>query len=238
MPRVTVVIIGDEILTGKFADENGPYLIGRLRALGADLERLLVLPDRVEVIAEEVARAAARADFVLTTGGVGPTHDDVTVEGIARAFGLALEISEPLLDLMRSYGMSIDDTTSRMARIPEGAELLPGARGAYPVLRARNVYAFPGVPRLLRDKFEAICERFAGAAVHTARLRTEQRESDIAARLSGVQARWPEVAIGSYPRSEGGAWHVVLTLESRDPEALQSAEAELRELLALGKPDR
>lgn len=237
MSRVTVIIVGDEILTGKFADENGPYLIGRLRALGADLERLVVLPDSVDVIAEEVGRAAARTDFVLTTGGVGPTHDDVTVEGIARAFGLALELSEPLLALMRGYGMPIDDTTSRMARIPRGAELVRGAPGAYPVLRVRNVYAFPGVPHLLRDKFESIAERFAGAAVHTSRLCTGERESDIAARLSRVQARWPEVAIGSYPRADEGAWHVVLTLESRDAEALRRAEAELREVLALAKPD-
>lgn len=236
MSRVTVIIVGDEILTGKFADENGPYLIRRLRGLGADLERVLVLPDVVGVIADEVARAAARTDFVLTTGGVGPTHDDVTVEAIARAFDLRLEVSDALVALMRRYGMQIDDTTLRMARIPEGAELVHGAHGHYPVLRVRNVYAFPGVPRLMRDKFESLAERFAGPSIHTARLYTRQRESDIAARLSAVQARWPEVAMGSYPRADEGPYRVIVTLESRDPEALRNAEAELRGELPFVEP--
>lgn len=236
MPSVTVVVIGDEILTGKFADENGPYLIERLRALGADLERMLVLPDVVEVIAEEIGRSARRTDIVLTTGGVGPTHDDVTVEGIARAFDLELEVSEPLLALMRRYGMQIDDTTLRMAKVPSGAELVQGPLDSYPVLRVRNVYAFPGVPRLMRAKFESLADRFAGTSIHTARLYVDQRESDIASRLAEIQARWPKVAMGSYPRVDEGPYRVIVTLESRDPDALRRAEIELRDALLVVEP--
>lgn len=240
MPSVAVVIIGNEILNGKFPDENGPYLIRRLRALGADLRHLSVIPDVVERIADEVRRCAASHDLVITTGGVGPTHDDVTVEAVAQAFGLELELSSVLAELMARYDIRLDDTTRRMATVPRGSELVTTHASSYPVLRVRNVYVFPGVPRLMQTKFEALADRFAGGAVHTARIYSAEREAEIAATLGEVQARHPTVEIGSYPRFGEGDYKVIVTLESRDAAALHTAHAELRDRLGIrdGGPAR
>lgn len=236
MPTAAVIVIGDEILSGKFADENGPYLIRRLRALGCDLRRLVTVSDRVEEIADEVRRCAASADHVVTTGGVGPTHDDLTLEGIAAAFGEPLELREELAALLDRFGLPRSETNLRMATVPRGAVLVP-SRSAYPVVRVRNVWVFPGVPRLLQVKFEEVAGVFAGEQVRCERVYTDRHETEIAALLFRLQAEHPTVAIGSYPRFGEEAFRVILTLESRDGAALDLATAALRDALsALGPP--
>ncbi len=236
MPTVGVVIIGDEILSGKFADENGPYLIERLRELGADLRRLVTISDDLDDIAGEVRRCSEAHDLVVTTGGVGPTHDDRTLIGIARAFGVGLVEHPDLLDLLDRYGLERTPATLRMATVPEGSDLLHAPGGHYPVLRHRNVYVFPGVPKLVKQKFETVTEHFAGERVQAARLYTSQRETEIAAHLSEVQDRETAVDIGSYPRFGEGPYRVIVTLESRDADALERAVDALRERLDLVEP--
>jgi molybdenum cofactor synthesis domain-containing protein len=233
MPRAAVVVIGDEILTGKFADENGPFLVHRLRSLGCDLRRLAVVSDAIDDIADEVRRASALADHVITTGGVGPTHDDRTFEGVALAFGLTLEPRPELLALLDRHGMERSVTNARMAMVPAGAELVASTGTAYPVIRVRNVWVLPGVPRLMQIKFEAVAAHFAGPQVLTRRLYTDQAEPEIAQLLFDVQDRYPSVAIGSYPRFGGESWRVIVTLESRDPAALEAADRKLRGGLSL-----
>lgn len=235
MPSAAVVIIGDEILTGKFADENGPFLIRRFRALGCDLVRLVTIGDRVDEIADEVRRCSAVADHVITTGGVGPTHDDRTLEGIARAFELPLEQREELAALLDRFSLPRNETNLRMATVPQGAELVL-SRSSYPVVRVRNVWVFPGVPRLMQAKFEEIAARFAGDRVCCERLYTDQHETEIAPLLFRVQEAHPEVAIGSYPRFGEESFRVILTLESRDAGAVARAAAELRAALSLVEP--
>ena len=233
MPSAAAVIIGNEILTGKFADENGPFLIRRLRALGTDLVRLVTIPDTLDVIAGEVRACSSACDFVFTTGGVGPTHDDVTLEGIALAFGRPLVVADRLVDLMKRYEIEVNDMTLRMAQVPEGTVLVDSPGSSYPVLRCENVWIFPGVPRLMQSKFEALAPTFAGQAVHTDRLYVTAWESDIAADLASVASAHDTVEIGSYPRYGEGDYNVIVTLESRDPAALASAAAELRGTLPL-----
>jgi molybdenum cofactor synthesis domain-containing protein len=227
VPSAAVVVIGNEILTGKFRDENGPFFVDRLRALGVDLVRIAVVRDEIPEIADEVRRCAAVADFVFTSGGVGPTHDDVTMEGIAAAFGLPMAIHPDLLDLLRHYGLPEDAANLRMATVPEGAALEIGKGRSFPTIVVRNVWIFPGIPKLLRDKFDAVAHRFAGEPVRTARIYTDEYESEIATRLTAVALRHPAVAIGSYPRFGEGSHHVILTLESRDGAALRAAHADL-----------
>ena len=227
MPRAAAVIIGNEILTGKFADENGPYFIRRLRTLGCDLVRMATIADDLDAIADEVRRCSALADVVLTTGGVGPTHDDMTLEGIARAFDVPLEERADLIEIMRHMGIPIDEATLRMARVPAGTELIDHAALSYPLFRCRNVYIFPGVPTLMKMKFEAIADHFAGEAVSTARLYVDESETSIAARLEAAARRHPTVDVGSYPRFGEGPYRVIVTLESRDAEALQRASADI-----------
>jgi len=227
MPSVAAIIIGDEILTGKFADENGPFLIRRLRELGADLERLVTISDEVAVIADEVRRCAASYDRVITTGGVGPTHDDRTFEGIAAAFGVGLVERPELVELLRSYDLPLTEASLRMARVPEGTELLWGEGASFPIVCVRGVHVFPGVPKLLQAKFAGIAERFAGERMLTERLYTPQRETEIAPVLGAVASEEPSVAIGSYPRFGEGAYRVIVTLESRDRDALRRAHDRL-----------
>ncbi len=236
MPTAAAVIIGNEILTGKFADENGPYLISRLRTLGCDLRRLVTIDDDVQTIAAEVRACSEAHDVVFTTGGVGPTHDDVTLEGIAAAFDVELEVRDELLTLLDSYGLPRNDAALRMVTLPTGSELVATEPRSYPVVVVRNVYVFPGVPKLMRAKFETVAHRFAGEPVRTARLYTTDRETQIAADLSEVQRQFPRVDIGSYPRFGDGSYRVIVTLESRDDAALAQAVSTLEERLKLVQP--
>lgn len=229
MPSAAVVIIGNEILTGKFADENGPYLIRRLRELGVDLGRIVVIPDVLETVAAEVRAASETFDHVFTTGGVGPTHDDVTLPAIAAAFGRPL-VRNPVLVrvLQEKLGDRANEAAMRMTEIPEGAELWWDGAVVYPLVVMRNVVIFPGVPALLQRKFEAVAHRFAGVPVATRRLVTELGEPAIADVLSEAARRWPAVAIGSYPRFETEPHTVIVTMEGRDVAGLEACEAWLR----------
>lgn len=237
MPTAAVVIIGDEILTGKFADENGPYLITRLRALGCDLRRMAIVSDDPEQIGDEVRRCASACDHVITTGGVGPTHDDRTMEGVARGFALPLELHPEVVALLGAYDLPPTETNLRMATLPRGAELVTGTGAVFPVVRVRNVWIFPGVPRLLHVKFEQVASAFVGEQVRTERLFTDQHETDIAQLLMDVARAHPAVTIGSYPRFGEGNYRVIVTLESRDDAALAGARAALVGAMSLVTPE-
>jgi molybdenum cofactor synthesis domain-containing protein len=235
MPTVAGVIIGNEILTGKFADENGPHLVATARAVGADLRRLVTIPDDPAVIAAEVRACAAAFDHVITSGGVGPTHDDVTLASVAAAFDLAVERHPDLVGLLATVGLTSAHAL-RMAEIPAGAVLHGTRPGSFPVVQCRNVWILPGVPVLFRKKLAVVAEHLRGVPVHTARLATLEDESHIAARLQAVQDAHPTVDIGSYPRYGHGAVHVLVTLESRDADALASARAALEAALQVVDP--
>jgi molybdenum cofactor synthesis domain-containing protein len=222
--RVGIVIIGNEILSGKFADENASFLIGELRALGVELGRIAVIPDQIEDIAETVPRHAARFDAVFTSGGVGPTHDDVTMAGIARGFDTRVVRQPELERLLREYYKErLTDSHLRLAEVPEGTELVYGTDPVWPVMCYRNVYILPGVPSLFRRKFLAIRERFRSRPFHTARVYVMADEATIAPDLDRVVAAHPAVAFGSYPRFDEPDYRVLLTVESQDPDAAGSA---------------
>jgi len=218
------IIIGDEILSGKFSDENGPFLIKRLRELGVDLSRLSVVADEMDEISQEVRRCSEAFDLVFTTGGVGPTHDDITLESISRAFNEPLELVPELHRiLLARWPDGPPEPALRMARLPRGAELIWEGDTRFPLVKVRNVFIFPGVPYLFRRKFEAACSRWVGQAISTCRIHLHAAEVDIADALSQAQDRWPDVSIGSYPKRNDGVWSVIVTLESRDEKALREA---------------
>ena len=235
MPKAGVIIIGDEILSGKFTDENTPFLAKRLRELGVDLRRVSVIPDDIEQIGAEVKAFHERFDHVFTTGGVGPTHDDVTMEGVARGFGVALERHPALEQVLRDkLGEACNDAALRMAEVPVGASLWWDGPMVWPVVAMQNVAIFPGVPSLLRRKFDAVAGRFQGVPVQGRRLVTLAQETAIAHILRAAQDRWPAVSIGSYPQLDVDPHTVTITLDSRDPAALERCEAWLRDELAGG----
>lgn len=228
MPTAGVVIIGDEILSGKFADQNGAFLIGELRHLGVELRRLVVIPDERDDIAATVKELAARCDYVFTSGGVGPTHDDVTIESIAAAFGVAVVRHPELEKRVRGYwGARLDEANLRLADVPDGAELAWGKDTTWAVVAFRNIYILPGVPELFRRKFVDLRDRFRSEPVVAARLFVNADEGQLAPSLDRVVAAHPAVKIGSYPRFTERDFRVLLTLESKDREAVTAAYAAL-----------
>jgi molybdenum cofactor synthesis domain-containing protein len=227
-----IIVIGDEVLSGKVGDQNAAFLIGQLRELGVALRRVLVLPDVVDEIADAVHEFSGRYDHVFTSGGVGPTHDDLTMDGVARAFATTVVRHPELERLMRSYyGARLEERNLRMAEIPDGAELVTSDHLAWPVVAFRNVYILPGVPEIFRRKFLAIRERFRVAPFHLRNVYCDADEGAIAVHIDAVVAAYPDVALGSYPRLVEAGWRVKVTLESKDGPRVEAAAAELVRLL-------
>jgi molybdenum cofactor synthesis domain-containing protein len=233
MPRAAeIVIIGNEILSGKVGDDNTAFLVAELRGLGVRLERITVIPDDVAAIGEVVAAAARRASVVLTTGGVGPTLDDVTFEGIARAFGVPLRRSEKMIGVLESFFAGrTTEAHLKMADLPAESELIFSEGLLFPVVLVRNVYIFPGTPQLLRNKFLAIRERFREPPFVLRRVFTTLEEGQIAAALDRVHAAEPGVAIGSYPTFDAHEYAVQITLESKNRAEVERARALLTDLI-------
>jgi len=218
MPKTAgIVLVGNEILSGKIQDLNAAYLCRELRALGVDVRRITVIPDEVDVIAREVAAFSADHDLVFTSGGVGPTHDDVTIEGVARAMGVRVVRHPALLALLdQYYGDRGTDALRKMAEVPEGAALLSAETLRFPTIVMRNVYVLPGVPEIFRQKFDAIRDRFRDAPIHLRSVFVRMGESTLADHLNAVLKDFPALMLGSYPEFSNPEYRVKVTLESRD----------------------
>lgn len=234
-PSAAILLIGNELLSGKVDDENARYLIRELRLLGVSLRRIEVVPDVLEEVADSVRALAARFDFVFTSGGIGPTHDDVTLASVAAAFGVGLVRHPQLEALLRgSFGERLHERDLRMADLPEGARLEsgPAAGGStWPVIAVRNVWVLPGVPSIFRRKFQSIRERFRAAPIHGRALYSREGEGPIAGHLDTVVAEFPGVEVGSYPHPEAADYRVKITLDGRDRAAVDAALARLAALL-------
>lgn len=218
-PTAAILVIGNEILSGKVQDENARYLIGELRRLGVSLRRIEIVPDVVGEIAASVRALSARFDHLFTSGGVGPTHDDVTLEAVAAAFGMPVVRNTQLERLLRDgYGARLHERDLRMADLPAGARLESGPAGpgaSWPVVVVRNVWILPGVPSIFRRKFEAVRELFRAAPIHGRALYSRAGEGEIAGALDETVAAFPGVEIGSYPQSDA-AHRVKITFDGRD----------------------
>ena len=232
---VAALIIGNEILTGKTVDENGPFLVKELRRLGSDLQAILVVPDTLDAIASGVRLLAPEVGALVTSGGVGPTHDDVTFEGVALAFGLALERNSQMERLIRDiFDPKARPASLRMADLPGGAELIHSDSLRSPVVKVRNVYILPGVPSLFRRKFQAISERFRHRPYVLKQLELVCEEADIADTLRGLLSNDAELLIGSYPRFDQADHSLKVTIEARQRERVERALASLLEQIPAG----
>jgi FAD synthetase len=219
-----ILIIGNEILSGKVTDQNSPYLVRELRALGVEVRRILTIPDELPVIVRDLRDMAESHDLVFTTGGVGPTHDDLTIAAIARAFERPL-VLQPHLEqvLRRHYGPEITAAQLRMAEVPDGSRLVGEGELGFPVVAYRNVYIFPGIPEAVQRKFERIREEFREAPYVLRKVFLRCDEGEIAADLSKVLDRFPALQLGSYPILHNPDHSVVLTLESKRAEEVEAA---------------
>jgi molybdenum cofactor synthesis domain-containing protein len=227
-----ILLIGNEILSGKIKDENAFYLSQRLRQLGVSLEKISVVPDQRTVIAEEVQMMSQRFDHVFTSGGVGPTHDDITLESIAYAFDEVLVLDEDLHQLLKGYFKErLNDAHLRMAHIPSQSELIWYKEAKWPVYSYQNIYILPGVPQIFKAKFEAIAERFRAGAFFLRSVYLNTGEGAIAECLRRIEDRF-DVCVGSYPNVQGHyGFNVRVTIESREAEQVnQAVNALVKEL--------
>ncbi|MEM8934558.1 MAG: competence/damage-inducible protein A [Acidobacteriota bacterium] len=222
------LIIGNELLTGKIDDVNVVVLARELFGLGIRMRRVIVCPDEIEVIVDDLRDLSAAHDYVFTSGGVGPTHDDVTMEAVARAFDRPLVRSAELERLLRGYfGDRVTEGHLRQADVPEGSDLVSTASVRWPTVRMRNVFVLPGLPEVFRMKMPLLREVLdGGPPFRSLAVPTASDEGVLAPILSALDARFPAVDIGSYPLWGDGPVRVRVTFDGRDAVAVeQAAEA-------------
>jgi FAD synthetase len=231
-----IVVIGNEILSGKTVDSNSSFLARELRQLGVTLKRITVIPDELDVIAETVRDFHQKFDIVFTSGGVGPTHDDITIEGVARALGRQVIVHPLLESKIREYlnGRPANTAHLKMAEVPDGAELLMDDRLRFPTIKLENIYILPGIPEILQQKFLALKERFSVDPYYLKIIYTNELESTIAVHLNDTLLEYPDLLLGSYPKIGNDEYRVRLTLESKDKNYVERAFAHLLNLLPQG----
>ncbi len=231
-----VIVIGNEILSGRTEDANVTWLARRLTALGIVLAEVRMVRDEEEAIVAAVNALRAAHDYVFTTGGIGPTHDDITCAAVARAFGRAYALNPEARRLLEAYydgsGRALNEARMRMAYTPEGAELIDNPVSRAPGFRVENVYVLAGIPAVMQGMFAGLAPTLEGGArVASREVAVLLGEGDIAARLAALQARYPALEIGSYPFVRDGAFSTTLVLRGTDEGALARADAELRAAL-------
>ena len=235
MKTVGILIVGDEVLSGEVRDENGPYLIGRLTSAGSRVVRMAVVADRADDIVRDLVGLRAHADAVVVSGGIGPTHDDVTRPAVAVALGVAHEEHpDALAQIRRWYGDQATDAELAMSLRPRGSRVLRGVRTAALGFAVAGVYVLPGVPFLLKDLVEGMATDFAGSPLAKEEVHTERREGEIADALTAIQAAALDVAIGSYPSvGPDGRWRTRIVLRGSDPERVADVASRVRSSLSL-----
>jgi molybdenum cofactor synthesis domain-containing protein len=239
-PTAAVLIIGDEVLSGRTQDTNTHTIARFLAALGIDLREVRVIGDDVEVIVAALNALRAVHDYVFTTGGIGPTHDDMTADAVARAFGVALpEHPAAFARLQKRYGDDFNAARRRMARIPEGGVLIANPVTDAPGFQIDNVFVMAGVPKIMTAMLEDVAPRLrTGAVVHSRTLRvTGVGEGAVADILSAAAAAAPSLSFGSYPFGHGsvGELGTNLVVRGRDAAAVGAATDRLQaELEAAG----
>lgn len=226
--RVAIVTVGDELLAGETVNSNAAWLGARLADRGVATERVVTLPDRIADIARVVNEYHAEYDAVLVTGGLGPTHDDLTMDGVAAAFGRGLEESEEAIAWLADHGgYAADDLAAGTAHLPADARVLHNEAGVAPGCVVESVYVLPGVPEEMKAMFEGIVEGFTGEARYVESVVTTEPESALLDRFERVQREF-DVKVGSYPNE-----NVRIRVESADEEVVERAIAWLCERVDL-----
>lgn len=226
-----IIIIGDEILSGKIQDNNAFFMARELWSHGVQLCKISIIPDSIEDISEEVLNFSKKYNFVFTSGGIGPTHDDVTIEGISKAFNVKTIINSTLKEYLEKKVGKLSPEQLKMAEVPEGAEIIEDESISFPIIRYKNIYILPGIPELLRKKFIAIEKIFNEPTIYLKKIYIKDSESNIAPFLKSVLQKFNNIKIGSYPVMNIEEYSIIVTIESRDKEKLDKAFNELLDIL-------
>ena len=230
-----LLVIGEEILSGRTKDENTTYIAAYLNQVGIALREVRVVADVEAEIADAVNALRRRYAYVFTTGGIGPTHDDVTTDAIAKAFGVGVEVRDDAVAAMRLQYTEDDLTPARlrMARIPGGAALIHNAVSRAPGYMLENVIVMAGVPRIMQVMLDEVMPRLAkGRPVRARAVRIDAAEGDVAPPLTALQAAYPEVQMGSYPFFERNRLGTYVVLRGVDEARLDSALQALWDVIA------
>lgn len=230
-----VLVIGDEILSGRTQDTNLGYIAKLLGALGIDMREGRIVPDVEEEIVAAVNALRARYSYVFTTGGIGPTHDDITADAIAKAFGVGIDYHPQAMAALaaRYQPGEFNEMRMRMARIPDGATLINNSVSTAPGFQLGNVFVMAGVPTIMRAMMEDVAPRLEkGTVVATATVSARIAEGKIAAALAKIQADYKTVAIGSYPFYAPEGFGVQLVVRGRDSEAVEAAARAIEDAIA------
>lgn len=231
------LVIGDELLSGKIREENVQELAKVLRVLGIRLVRVNVVGDDLGTIAQEVRELSAAHDVVFTSGGVGPTHDDITIDAVAHAFGVAAAVNADVEALLkRAYGDRYHAGHQRMALVPEGATLRSTEEVPWPTIVMRNVWVLPGVPEVFRMKLALLKSHLVGAHRFVSRaVLTQMDEGDLKPLLDQVVVAFPEVAVGSYPRWRSPDYKTKITFDAASDAQVDAAVEAFLKLLPPGE---
>jgi molybdenum cofactor synthesis domain-containing protein len=236
-PTAAMLVIGDEILSGRTQDTNTNHLAVKLTAVGIDLREVRVVRDEPSEIVGAVNALRARFDYVFTSGGIGPTHDDITADCIATAFGVAISIREDARAILatnyKNPNVELNEARLRMARIPDGADLIDNPISKAPGFRLGNVHVMAGVPAIFHGMVESVLPTLTGGEpLLSITVRIEAPEGEIAARLGELAKETPSLSFGSYPFIQNGVFGSNIVARGTDTKRLKSAQAKL-EALAL-----
>ncbi len=231
-----MLVIGDEILSGRTKDLNINYIASALSEVGIRLNEVRIVADDAPAIVDAVNTLRAQHDYLFSSGGIGPTHDDITADCMAQAFGWPIEINSEARELLlKGYGgdpAALTESRLRMARIPVGAELITNALSWAPGFVCENVYVMAGVPKIFQAMVQEVLPRLRhGEILQSVTVRVDRGESVIAKPLAAIQAKYPGISIGSYPFSENGKFGSNLVARGADAGILAQVEAQLLALV-------
>lgn len=237
MITAAVLIIGNEILSGRTQDINTSWLGHELNLRGIQVREARVVSDNKQEIIDAIHALGAKYTYVFTTGGIGPTHDDITADAVAAAFNVALpENAEARRRLEEYYNdpAKLNEARLKMAKIPEGAKLIDNPISAAPGFNIQNIYVMAGIPSIMRAMFKSFADTLKGGAeIHSLSIKCEAGEGDLAAPLTEMQNKYPDVDIGSYPACDDNNFQYVrIVLRHSDPERLQRVHDETKEIIS------
>lgn len=234
----SVIIIGNEILSGRTQDVNLSFIAKRLENLGIVLTEARVIADVEQTIIDVVSAASEQYDYVFTTGGIGPTHDDITTASVAKAFGKQVLRNAEAQALLEAYYPAKDLTDARlkMAEIPEGADLIENPVSGAPGFQLNNIFVLPGVPKIMQSMFDGITDRLIGGdPILTASVITNMREGQIAEGLNELQNQYSQISIGSYPFFKNQKFGVNIIMRTTDGNLLAVAKSDVeKKITSLG----
>jgi len=238
-PTAAILVIGDEILTGRTREGNAHFLAGELARSGIDLGEVRIVPDDHERIVEAVNALRTRFDHLFTSGGIGPTHDDITADAVAAAFGVPLGIREDARAILAAHyeksGLELNAARLRMARIPDGATLIENPISAAPGFTLGNVHVMAGVPNIFQAMVASVLAGITGGKpLLSQSLRLMRGEGTIAAEFGALAAEFPDLSMGSYPFVQNGAYGTHLVIRGTDPGRISAAMARLAALFPDG----